>query len=109
MSDSRTATYRQGATHDPLRTEVFTAAGHTNFPGEFPNGVSFRMVKGSTVIGTLGTVTADALGNVSYQWADTDLDIPGTYQAYFIGTDGSGRKEVFPRAYNLVIVVVPTT
>lgn len=108
MSDSRTATFRQGATHDPLRTSVFTEAGPVNFPAEFPGGVAFRMVKGTTVIGSAGIVTTDASGSSAYQWGATDLDITGTYNAYFIGTDGSGRKEVFPRAYNLVIVVIPT-
>jgi len=108
MSDSRTATFRQGATHDPLRVQVFTEAAAVNFPAEFPNGVTFRMVKGSTVIGSAGTVTTDAAGNSAYQWGATDLDIPGTYAAYFVGTDGAGRKEVFPRAYDLTIIVIPT-
>lgn len=108
MADSRTATFRQGATHDPLRVEVFTAPDFVNFPAEFPGGVTFRMVAGTTAIGTAGTVTVDAVGNAAYQWGDHDLDTPGEYKAYFIGTDGSGRKEVFPRSYNLIITIVPT-
>lgn len=108
MSDSRTATFRQGATHDPLRVQVFDASGLTDLVGQFPGGVTFRMVKGTTVIGSAGAVTPDSSGSAAYQWGNGDLDVPGTYNAYFIGTDGAGRKEVFPRAYNLIINVVPT-
>jgi hypothetical protein len=106
--DSRTATFRQGATHDPLAAVAFTDAGIVNFVSQFPGGVTFRMVSGTLVIGGAGTVTADAIGNLSYQWGPTDLDIVGTYEAYFIGVDGVGRIETFPRAYNLIVVVIPT-
>lgn len=107
MTDSRTATFRQGATHDPFRAAAFTDTAVIDFPSEFPGGVRFHMVKGSLVIGSAGTVSADASGNLSYEWGTGDLDVADTYEAYFVGTDGSGREEVFPRAYNLVVIVVP--
>lgn len=107
MTDSRTVTFRQGATHDPLQASAFTSAAPINFPLEFPGGVTFRMVKGSLVIGGAGTVTADESGNLSYRWGDGDLDVADTYAAYFVGIDGEGREEVFPRAYDLVVIVVP--
>lgn len=107
MTDSRTVVFRQGATHDPLQAAAFTDTRVVDFPSEFPGGVTFRMVNGALVIGTAGTVTADAIGNLIYQWGDSDLDVADTYAAYFVGVDGNGREEVFPRAYNLVVIVVP--
>lgn len=98
--------FRQGSTHRPLLCIAFTSTARVNFPAEFPGGVTFRMVKGSTVI--TGAAVGDASGNLSYQWGATDLDIVGTYAGYFIATDGSGRKETLPSGYNLAIEVVAT-
>lgn len=97
---------RQGAIHNPLEVNIFTAVGPVNFPAEFPGGMAFRMVHGSTVV--TGSATGDASGNVIYAWGTHDLDIPGTYQAYFTGTDDVGKTETFPRGFNLEITVVPT-
>lgn len=100
------AEFRQGMTHRPLLAVAFTSAGPVNFPAEFPGGVTFRMVRGTTVVA--GSAAGDASGNLTYAWGATDLDVAGTYSAYFVGTDGSGKKETFPDGTNLEIVVVPT-
>jgi uncharacterized protein YfaS (alpha-2-macroglobulin family) len=63
------------------------------------------MTKGATVV--TGSATGDASGNMTYQWATTDLDVVGTYSARFKATDGSGKTESFPRGYNLTIIVEP--
>jgi len=103
MADIR---FRQGATHRPLRVVAFTQLALVDFLSEFPGGVTFRMVAGSIVI--TGTAVGDSQGGLTYQWQDGQLDVPGTYQAYFIGTDGIGRTETFPDGTNLEIEVVPT-
>ena len=100
------AKFRQGMTHRPLRAVAFTAESLVDFAAEFPGGVTFRMVNGAVVIA--GPASGDATGNLTYAWGATDLDVPGTYTAYFIGTDGAGKKETFPDGLNLEIVVVPT-
>ncbi len=100
------AEFRQGQLHRPLRAVAFTETALVNFPSEFPGGVTFHMVSGSTVID--GTADGDASGNLTYQWQTGDLDVLGTYEGYFIGTDGSGKTQTFPDTINLVIVVVPT-
>ena len=97
--------FRQGSIHRPLRATVFTEAGVVNLVTEFPNGITFRMVHGVTVIA--GEATGDTRGNVTYQWQTGDLDLAGTYQACFIGTDAIGRTETFPSGTNLEIVVIP--
>lgn len=98
--------FRKGMRHPPLKVLAFTEAGVVNFPVEYPGGVTFRMVSGATVV--TGAASGDAFGVLTYQWGATDLDIVGTYAAYFIATDGAGKTESFPRGYNLEIVVVPT-
>jgi len=98
--------FRQKQIHRPLRAIAFTQDARVNFPAEFPGGVAFRMVLGATII--TGPATGDAAGNLTYPWGTHDLDIPGTYAAYFVGTDASGKTETFPDGANLQIVVVPT-
>lgn len=98
------AKFRQGAIHRPLRAVAFTEAGMVDFPAEFPGGVTFRMVSGTTVI--TGAASGDAAGNLVYQWGVGDLDDVGTYAAVFIATDGSGLTEMFPTDLNLEVVVV---
>lgn len=98
--------FRQGALHRPYRALAFTAAGFVNLPTEFPGGITFRMVLGSTVIS--GPATGDANGNLTYQWQPGDLDVPGIYKAYFIGTDAAGKTETMPDGHELEVPVVPT-
>jgi hypothetical protein len=97
--------FRQGQLHRPLRAIAFTETARVDFPAEFPGGVTFRMVSGSTII--TGPATGDASGNLVYQWQSGDLDTVGTYVAYFIGTDAGGETETFPDGTNLSITVVP--
>jgi hypothetical protein len=100
------AKFRQGSTHRPLRCVAFTQTAAVDFPAEFPGGVTFKMVRGTTVI--TGAATGDAAGNLTYAWATHDLDIAGTYAAAFIGTDGSGKTETFPTAGNGTVIIEPT-
>lgn len=99
------ANFRQGSTHRPLRARAYTNVGDIDFPREFPGGVTFRMVQGTTVIA--GVAHGDRGGNLVYHWGPHDLDTPGTYAAVFIAVDADGRAETFPTDTNLEIVVVP--
>ena len=99
------AKVRQNSIHRPLRVVVYTEAGVVDFPTEFPNGVTFRMTSGATVIAT-GAAVGDALGNLSYQWQAGDLATAGTFTATFAGLDSLGRVETFLIGTNLEIVVV---
>jgi len=98
--------FRQGATHRPLEANAFNAARRINFPEEFPGGVAFLMVQGSTRI--TGPAIGDEVGNLTYAWGTHDLDVPGTYAGYFTAVDGSGATQTFPDGTNLQIVVTPT-
>lgn len=99
------AKVRQNTRLSSLEILAFTTAGPVNFPVEFPGGVTFRMVgQGVTITGpAIGT----SLGQLTYDWDVGDLAVAGTYEAYFIGTDGSGRTATFPTGTNLEIIVVP--
>jgi len=96
--------FRQGALHRPLRALAFTETGVVNFPLEFSGGVTFRAVSGSTVIE--GPALGDDVGNLVYQWQVGDLDVPGTYRAYFVATDAAGKTETFPDGSEIAFVVV---
>ncbi len=42
------------------------------------------------------TVTSAAAGEVQYDPVAADVDTPGTYYAYFIAENGSGKQDSFP-------------
>ena len=100
------AQFRQGQTHRPLIVTAFTESALVDFPGEFPGGVTFRMVSGSHVV--TGPATGDSQGRLTYAWQVGDLDVIGTYQAYFIASDGAARTETIPDVTNLEITVIAT-
>ncbi|HET9893218.1 MAG TPA: hypothetical protein VFQ42_22260 [Mycobacterium sp.] len=104
MADSLTFPIRQGDLLPALTAVAFKLSGAVDFTA-YTGGITFRMVKGSTVI--TGTATGDALGNLTYQWQSGDTAIAGTYAATFHGVDGGGRPQTFPTDRNLTVVIVP--
>lgn len=56
-----------------------------------PAGV-FKVAETSTNV----TVTDAAAGEVQYALQDADVDTAGTYYAYFITEDASGKQDTFP-------------
>lgn len=98
--------FRQNARLPSLEVEVFTATGLVDFPTLFPGGLTYRMVGAGVVI--TGPATGDANGRLIYNWAAGDLAAAGTYAAYFVGIDASGRVATFPTGYNLEVIVEPT-
>jgi hypothetical protein len=100
------AKFRQNTRLPSLEILVFTSGGPVNFPVDFPGGVTYRMVGGGVTI--TGPATGDSLGRLVYNWNSGDLAVAGTYVAYFIGVDGTGRSAAFPTGTNLEIIVVPT-
>ena len=95
---------RQGDRLPAIKAQAFTETGAVDLT-TFAS-ITFRMVCGSTVV--TGTASGDASGNLTYNLGASDTAVAGTYNAYFIGTDGLGNKETFPTGENLTVVVVPT-
>jgi hypothetical protein len=104
MADALTVEIRQGDRLPALRAVAFTESGLVDLT-QFTGGITFRMVKGATVI--TGSATGDAIGNLTYQWHVGDTAIAGSYAATFTAIDGAGRQETFPTAQNLAVIVVP--
>lgn len=100
-----TTKFRQHSTHRPLRAIAFSQFGLVDFPAEFPNGVTFKMVSGATIV--TGVATGDASGNLTYVWGLTDLAVAGTYAATFKALDENLLPEEMPSGLNIEIVVVP--
>jgi hypothetical protein len=98
--------FRQGHTHRPLTSIAFTSTRKVDFPAEFPGGVTFRAVNGTNVI--TGPAVGDALGNLTYAWGPTDLDVVGHWKGYFEGTDADGKRETFPDGAEIEYDVVAT-
>lgn len=95
---------RQGDRLPAIRAVAFNASGLIDLTAF--TSITFRMVFGATVV--TGTASGDAQGNLTYQLGASDTAVPGTYAAYFIGTDPTGKVETFPSGDNLTVIVVPT-
>ena len=103
MTDSITFQIRQGDLLPAITVQVFNVIGAVDLTA-FSGGITFRMVKGTTVI--TGAASGTSGGLATYQWQNGNTDIAGIYAAVFVGIDGGGRHETFPTAQNLSVVIV---
>lgn len=101
---SHMITRRQGDSLPAIRSVAYTEGGLIDFT-QFTS-VAFRMVSGATVV--TGVALGDQNGNLTYTPALNDFSVPGTYDAVFVGTDPTGKKETFPMGSNLKVVVFPS-
>ncbi len=95
---------RQGDRLPAIKAQAFTATNNVDLT-QFAS-ITFRMVCGATVV--TGPASGDANGNLTYNLGASDTAVPGTYSAYFIATDGTGKVETLPTGENLTVVIVPT-
>lgn len=52
-----------------------------------------------------GPATGSSAGVLSYTWASGDTDIPGRYDAIFVGTSPDGKTQTFPTRGSIPIVI----
>lgn len=97
---------RQGDGGPPVLANAVDDSGPIKFATQY-TALMFRMVFGTTIV--TGTATGDDAGNLTYNFAPTDLATAGTYNAVFVATANStGRPETFPTGENLTVIVVPS-
>lgn len=87
-----------------FRAKAFTESGPVKFLTDFPSGVTFKMVGPAIVT---GNAVGDDNGNLAYAFAAGDTAVPGEYEACFVATDSSARKQTFPQGTNIKITIVP--
>lgn len=106
MADSLRFDIPQGDLLPAIEAVAFKVSGPVDFTS-YTGGVTFRMLKGSTVVIASGVVTSDDLGNLSYQWQSGETAVSGTYSGRFHGIDGAGRRQSFPTVGSITIVIGP--